>query len=380
LTKAILPPDSGLHQWTNSLSITELPFSYQVVTGLALVGGLLSRNFWVDQEKFKIYPNMNVLLVGPSGIGKDIASNQAIKVVREVIGKHTERIIEGKTIELVFGRMADLVPPAQAFILAPELTAFLGGKDYQKSMVQDLTNLLSSNDVLDVSIRSEQRLIQQPTVTMLAGTTAEWLQKAMPEGSMEGGFIPRFIIVNESYNDRMIPLIKHSLSKAEREAAAEQASMFTDLVKFVYEDFKQRPRECSLTYNAKQLYSEWYFTRFERFSPAIREYANRSRDQVLRIAMNSAVLRGHSFMDATDVRFAIAFIDYAAKGIEAALRPVPKATRLAEMIEACLPCNTKQLILRLRKSFTQEEILRGVELLAKSEVIRKNAEIWELCK
>lgn len=359
MNSLLLPRNSIFHHWVNSLSITEVPVSYQVFGGFALLGGLLARNCYFDQEKFKVYPNLSTLFVGPSGIGKDTIINQVTQVVRTALGSTTPRIIEGKTVEMAFDLLAKLDKPAAAFLLAPEITAFLGGRDYQKSMVQDITNLLSNNEILDTSTATKPRIIQQPTISMLAGSTAEWLHKAMPDGSMEGGFIPRFVVIFEEYSSRHVPMIKYDLSQKELRESKRLQELFTvELLRVVEQVKAKTPLNIIPDGEAKVLYREWYINRFDRYSPNIREYANRCRDQVLRFSMLIALSCGRVYISGEDMECAVALTDYIANRVELAIRPVSREERIADAIRRMLPASTQSISERLAKSFTRDELHR----------------------
>lgn len=359
-----IPKNSLLEPWCDSLNITEIPRSYQIFAALSMVGGLIGRKMYVDQMKFRIYPNISVMFIGPSGIGKDTIINQMTRAIREVYGGNTLRLIEGKTIEYVHQQLLGLSSPAQAWILAPELTAFLGGKDYQKSLVQDITNLLSTNEILDVSVKSEDRKIIEPTASILAGSTAEWLHKAMPDGSMEGGFIPRFIVVFEEYAARHVAWIKYSLTKNEKQAAEYAHAHFMKELKALHNGLpKDKRHEMRPDGAAQEMYEDWYCHRFERYPPTIREYANRSRDHVLRVALVASVLEGKTYLSETAMEFAIQAIDYSANRVEYVIRPVTKEARIAEMIKRLLPLSQQNLLRALAKSFTREEVLKSVRLM-----------------
>jgi hypothetical protein len=319
VNRKLVPNDSILHYWLDRLAITEIPVSYQIVCGLSLIGSLLKRNIFVDQSEWKVYPNMSVLLVGPSGIGKDIAINAATSVV-DAVG--AVPVIGGKTMDRVKHAMLNIGIPAACYVPAAELTAFLGGKDYQKSMVQELTDLLSTGEKTDVSTKSEgTKIIIQPTVTMQAGSTRDWLHRAMPDGSLEGGFLPRFVIVCEEYGSKFVPFVKYSTDRGERDQALRAKTIFTEEVGKLVKKYGNYSAEIIPTRAARDYYENWYRNRFSYFSPLVKPYANRSRDHLHRIAMLMAVSRGHSFLEEQDYVFGGEMVSYVASTIEKALRP-----------------------------------------------------------
>ncbi len=365
-----IPKNSLLEPWCDSLSITEIPVSYQIFGALSLVGGIIGRKLYIDQMRFKIYPNISVMFIGPSGVGKDTIINQITRAGKAVVGK--DKFIEGKTIEFVQDQLAKMGKPAQAWILAPELTAFLGGKDYQKSLVQDITNLLSTNDILDASVSSKDRIIYEPTVSLLAGSTAEWLHKAMPDGSMEGGFVPRFVVVFEEYSPRHVAWIKYGLSKKERAQAENGYSHFMKEIHKIKASLPAVAHEMTPDGEAMDLYEEWYISRFDRYVPMIREYANRCRDHVLRIAMVASVMEGKPYLTGSAMQFAIEMVDYSASRVELVIKPITKEFRIGEMVKRILvkPINMEQTVKILAKSFTREEVLKVLAIMQKAGEVK----------
>src|SRR6185369_4695642 len=49
---------------------SEPPFSYVLTSAMAMMGASIGRKVWLDQDVHTIYPIVNLLLIGPSGIGK----------------------------------------------------------------------------------------------------------------------------------------------------------------------------------------------------------------------------------------------------------------------------------------------------------------------
>jgi hypothetical protein len=336
---------------------------------------LLKRNAYVDQVNWKIFPNLSVLLIGPSGVGKDTAIDAAQKVITDVGGL---KVVGGRTIECLYDALYGLGDPASCYLPAQELTSFLGSKDYQQGMVQELTDLLSTKDQKDISTKSApNRFVRRPTITMHAGSTEEWFQNAMPEGSLEGGMWPRFLIVYEEYASKAIPLVK-LLPKSQVQQARHAYDNFIENVKDVMHNFARKPREVHLLNEAAELYENWYRNRFTLFSKAVQPYANRSRDQVLRLAMLCAVSRKHDFVDGKDMIFGIDLMQYVAKTIDRVMKPATLEARIAKDIVGMLPCRFPVMIERLRKIHKHRDIMTAWQQLIASEQLAYNKETKEM--
>lgn len=352
----------------------ESPISFDLLSSMAAFGAMFKRSCWLDQVGFQIYPNMSVLLVGPSGIGKD-TSLSAVKKFAQAVG--SVRILGGKTSEAIFEGMLDCGDPAAAMVFAPELAEFFGSKDYQKGMLQDMTDILSNLDYKDISLKSRQNcIIPKPTLTILGGSTPSWLYKAMPDSSMGGGFYPRFVIVCEQEVKRKVAWIKYDLPQEELDLAVAGREAFLVRAQFLLNSMKAigelvpRPE-------AQNLYRLWYNSREDDFSPLAQPYAHRCRDHCMKLAMICALSREHTWIEEADVSFAIECIRYIAKRVDEALGlPSTDATVARELMKL-LPARWDQVLRGLGDSYNRNELLRAKEYLIDSNRIRLSNNRYE---
>lgn len=158
---------------------------------------------------WKLYPTIYTILVGRPGLGKGLAMNDVMPIVREA---KTTNIISGKlTMPYVLDQMSRGFPlPASqgqvgidhsAFMWSSELSVFMNA---YKDTVEVLTDLW---DTLDApftygTMSHSKKAIPSPTLTLLAGSAPEWLAKAIPPDAVGGGFTRR---VNFVYADRKEP-------------------------------------------------------------------------------------------------------------------------------------------------------------------------------
>lgn len=357
--KRIVPPDSILGLWLESREILETPYSFDIAVCMSVIGAMLKRGVWIDQERFRVYPNMSTLVVGHSGIGKDTAIDGGEEILKE-LGKVA--IIGGKTSETITNNLYGLGDPAAAVILAGELSEFFGPKDYQKGMMETITDLMSTKPYKDISIKSdkENRRIMRPTLTMLGGSTRDWLHEAMPEHAMSGGFYPRFLILCEDRTKRSVAWVKHSIPAGERAAANSALDAF-------YIGLREALGEAGglgelvPSPAAIAAYERFYDARAGFFSAAAQPYAHRCRDTALRIAMISAVSRFQRTVTKEDIEFASHLIEYVGARVDEALAPPTLHGRISREILGMLP-TTKSYIWRvLSKKYDLSAIKRVLE-------------------
>jgi hypothetical protein len=376
----IVPPDSIFHDWLTVMGLTEVPVSYALAAGLSGFGCSLRRRVYVDQERWKVYPNLSILLVGPSGIGKDIAIDHGETLIKK-LGQVPST--PARTIEGIYARMiAECGYPACAFIPAPEVSAFMGKKDYQESMAQELTALLSTKDYHDVSTKGEGKtVIVEPTVTMMTGSTEEWLHRAMPDGSLEGGLWPRFLIMVEWYGKKFVPLVGFDNEREVLQEAYRAEERFYTKASELIARFNSGPaRGHSFVplLDARYLYTNWYINRFRRFSPSVVAYANRCRDQVLRIALIMAASRDHDFIEETDIQFGIDMLAHVADNVERALKPPTEESRCArELLRQCPGARSTITGHLADMGFTIRTINSAEAMLRQSHRLRVGQDYWE---
>jgi hypothetical protein len=317
------------------------------------------------------------MLIGPSGIGKDTMINRAEATLQAVESVSGVKLLGGVTFEYLQAVLAEMPRPACAFIPAPEMTAFFGKSDYQANMLTGITDLLSNKERKDITTKGaykdrggQAQYIYEPTLTMHAGSTVEWLHKGMPDGTLEGGFLGRFLIVIEDLGSKYIPLPKRDRS---REAIEAQRQLLTAWKRGVYDLIEKvvTPREVILMPDAEDLYANWYYNRFRIFSRAVMPYANRSRDMVLRLAMLMAFSRGHDrYVEAEDMDFAICTLNGIAEKIDRVVLPPAAEAQLGQKILDMLPARMDEIFANMGMRFSiAKQVEPALEQLKKTGMV-----------
>jgi hypothetical protein len=381
----IIPRDSLLQQWVKLLSTTEIPLSFQITSGLSLIGCLLKRNVFIDQHStgnwgWNVWPNQSIMYVGPSGCGKDSVINFVVRQLNEI---NETPVLGGKTIEAITTKLANLGKPAACFIPIPEMAAFFGSKDYQSGLIQEFTDLLSSNDSKEITTKSDMfnginsKIIREPTITMHTGTTENWLHGLMPDGTLEGGFLGRFLIVVEDFGNKHVPLAKwEPRTKEERLELEDAARQWEGALREIITRCRNLG-EIVLLEEAQQGYANWYHNRLRLFSKAVLPYANRSRDTVLRLAMLMGISRGHfGWIDKVDMDFGIDLISWVAKGIDSAVIPPTLEAQAAAKMMKLLPASSQEVIASLSRQYPLKILKQAEELLLMRGDIERKGNKW----
>ena len=360
----IIPDGSILPLYLESRNILETPVSYDLAVAISVIGAGLKRSCWIDQEAFRIYPNISSLLVGHSGIGKDTAIDGGEAIIQNL---GLCKIIGGRTSETILEALYQLGDPAVAVIMAGEFSEFFGPKDYQKGMMEVITEVMSTKAYKDISLKSTgERRIMKPTLTMLGGSTKEWLHTAMPEHAMSGGFYPRFLIVCEDQTKRTVPWVRYSISEQERDAAKGAKEAFytglRDALGVCSAIGEMVPRE-----GAIEAYERFYNERMGLFSSQASPYAHRCRDHVLRIAMVSAVCRYRQYIDRHDIEFAAQFMGYLGQRIDDALAPPTVHARIHKEVLKLLPATRSYIWRILAKRYSVNDLERVLKSMEHEE-------------
>lgn len=327
-----LPKDSWLNAWMSIWPLAEPPKSYILFSGMAMLGAALGRKVYFSLDVHRVFPLMNVLLIGPSGIGKSTAlRDMALKaLIYQIPEEDRPGIITGKATKEALHQELSMVP--HSIILASELSNMFSKEKYNEGQISYVTDLL---DLMPTSIRTKSgglQVIQKPECCILGGSTKEWLQDALPSNSGEGGFLPRFFIVKEDHKFQRIADPKRHMSEkkhkellSERDRVGYEFLRLTRISDGVY-DFED--------YDASDAYSYWYQT-YQPESGSLAPFAARAGAHVLRLALLCAISCRRDAITATDVQAAISLYNYASDKLAEIIIPMtPEGRKINKLLDA----------------------------------------------
>lgn len=291
----------------------ESPAMFHLWSGLTVLSGLLGRKVWMDKGFYRLYPNLfTVLVAGSARCRKTTAIEIAVGLTKNVDGV---RQLNGKVSAEKFlhiHTIPDNQPQKPTLIKADELATFLTRDGQGEKLIDVLTKLFDCPESFSYdTITHGQKIIREPYVTVLAGTTPETLEKVLPDTAVGGGFASRILFVYQADTEKprkdfQSPDEAHVFLQTELTRLASHISLTSG--------------HASLDPEAREYYDDWYERIEQPEDGRIDGFVARKHDHVLRVAMIlcAARMSNSLVIDIHD-------IDSAIKAVETVERFLPNA-------------------------------------------------------
>jgi len=203
---------TGYLKYTES---SEPPLSYHTWISIGMIAGALQRKVRLDWGFERIYPNMYIVLVGPSGRSrKGIALGIGKSILSEIGGitMTSENATREALIRAMKGAVTNFQMPNTGQILfhcsitcfSEELSVFLGQNDIK--FLASLTDWYDSKDNWTYETKGTGKdHLQGLCFNLLGATAPDWLQSMLPQEAVGGGFTSRVIFVVEDKKGKTVP-------------------------------------------------------------------------------------------------------------------------------------------------------------------------------
>lgn len=268
---------------------------------MGILGGILGRKIYMYYDTWRpTYAMLNIILIGPSGIGKSTSVSMAKELLPFVPQEKRPQFIAGSSTKEKLH--ADLVINPHAIVFAAELATLFSKEQYKEGLIPYVTNLLDYEERVESRTRKDDvTYVERPEVTILGASTRDWLTNMLPDTASTGGFLPRFLPVLEEQRGQRIANPRRQLSTEQQQAVKERydqvCNAFTRIAlsegELDYEDSE-----------AASLYGRWYNSNTTPTGGLSPFYA-RAQEMVLRIAMLFAVSCGRMELTEEDIGGAI---------------------------------------------------------------------------
>jgi len=154
---------------------------------------------------YKLYPNIYVLLYGPSGVRKGPAIAIAEQVVKKV---DNTRTINGRaTIEAIIKLLGEFksrpgkepLKDSCGFVVASELSSSIVSNPSAMDIMTALFDRIYNTGDWEYNLKvGPSHTLKRPTITWLSGTNEALFREFLPEKNINGGLIGRMFIISES--------------------------------------------------------------------------------------------------------------------------------------------------------------------------------------
>ena len=256
--------------------ISEIPPQYTKWCGLMTLAAAAEDRVWVSKFRDKhIPPNLYILLLGPSGIGKGEAIDTALRLI-EPLGL---RVYRGKlTAPFLVDELASRKLPPKMLFVTPELALSVGSGQLADDLIKLMTELFTGGSyVFQEGTRTHRRhTFTGHCLNWLAGTTKEWLRDCVSQEAVRGGFFGRVASVSAVYDLD----VRVYTPQYRRDHVRLEQELRTHL-----EGIRGLSGEMALAGDANTLLEQWYMERPARSDEAMIPTWKREHDLVLRLAM-----------------------------------------------------------------------------------------------
>lgn len=351
------------HDWiTAFLEYTqnsESPRSFHLWAAVSAVAAALQRRCYINWGHNTIYPNLYVVLVGPSGrarksepinisryfveklgsplIGEDNSQESIIREIKNSVQSFTDR----STGRIMFH--------SSVSCFVEELSVFAGQQNTQ--FLAYLTNWYDSRDKWKRSTKHQG--IDEITgmcFNLLAATAPDWLPYILPREAIGGGFTSRCLFIVEEQKFQIVA--NPNLHKPDRRL---QGRLSVDL-----EHINTMSGEFELDATALKEYTDWYEREEEKINQGksalsdevFAGYSSRRATHIKKICMVLSASRGDDYtITSKDFRRAKSMLEIAEKKMPKVFAGIGKA-KYAEETELVLG------FIARRKITTKSAVLR----------------------
>lgn len=282
---------------------TESPVSYHTWCGLSVIAGALQRRVYLRWGIGQIiYPNLYIVLVGPSGrTRKGVSIGIAKDLLRQVAGVTiAPESSSGRQVMISTMKNANTTfeDPSDAgkvkyhcavTAFSEELSVFLGQGDI--AYLSNLTDWYDSKDEWEYeTIGRGKDTLHGLCLNLMGGTAPDWLQSMIPHEAVGGGFTSRVIFVVEAEKRKLVP--EHVMTQREIEL---QGMLINDL-----ERISKLSGEVTMTPEARDKYVQWYVEQDQLTAsgrPAVDDprfagYCERRATHIRKLMLVSSASRG----------------------------------------------------------------------------------------
>jgi hypothetical protein len=261
----------------------ETPKQWIYWSGLTTISAIVSPNININKGAYKLKPNLYVLLIGRSGLGKGFGPSVSKKLVQMV---DNTRVISGrgsiegiiKELAIVKAKENGSIPfkDARGYLCSGEFAASLYEATHALTILTDLYDAHYNPEWVNTLKNSPIEKLRFPCLTLLSGANQDMFDLTVDKSHLGGGFIGRTLLINADKRFRANSMIYEEDEKIDEVNYNKLTEHLKSLSKL----------EGSMIWSseAKRMYNKWFYPYREAEVDDRTGTHDRMNDHVIKIA------------------------------------------------------------------------------------------------
>jgi len=353
----VLPTSGWLADYVKFTSPLEACTRFHFFSACCILGAVLNNKVYIHRGDHdllpKLFPNIWVILLAPPGRGHKTSTinlslnflQMACPEVRILADKLTPESLVKALAEPQDESEAIRIGPRDAtgLIKAPELSVFFGKQQYNNGLVSLITDLYDYREEwISETIMRGKMVLKRNVISILGGSTPDWLQTMLPQDAFTGGFMSRFVIVEMPPN---------YLRRRAFVTKPEEVT-FKKLIEGLAQ-FNEIKGEIKWTQNGLKTYVDYYESLLPTGDVQRDAYQERETEQILKLAMLLAISEHRMKVDSIHMNHAKRILNFLMKEAEPRIEKLTTHPRMRLVQEI-------QDILRTVKKISRKALLKRV--------------------
>lgn len=346
---------------------------YHYGSALTIFGAIIGRRVHLYYAR-ELYPNFFTILEGPTGISRKTTAMRFGEKVMNAFPdiKRCWGISSAEGLMRVMGGYSPddggEKPINRSTILMIEEFATLLRKGKQESLTNltpTLTCLYDAPSRLDLPTRKRPLVVESPFLSILAGTTPDWLESSLSEEEVMGGFANRFAYI------RGKP--KPTISKPPKPKAENIEALVADIKKAVSNlksDYITLSPEADVIWDKH--YSRWVKVKRDGI---IAEMVQRIPEYSLKCSLVHAIMAGRKHVEAADIERGITFGKTLETNVEALFGAFPLSqwgkteSKIIQLLKEKNPRTKRDIHQHISGRVAADRLARIIQGLESNEII-----------
>lgn len=267
---------------------SEPPDSFVLWTAVSVVASALQRKCCLKWGILRFYPNMFILLVGPSATGKGTAMGPGMDLIKDAnipiaanatsLQALIRRLKQSRNDPVIDQETGEIQPHSSMTIFSKEFTVFLGY--HNNELMSALCDWYDCDNLWEYeTIARDSEKVHGVWVNLIGGTTPELIRSSMPLDAIGGGLTSRIIAVYAEKKSKNVIIPFQTKEEIELYQYLvwdlERISLLKGDFKYTEGFIDTYTEWCNKTENSEPVFSD----------PRFNGYLGRRRGHVLKLSM-----------------------------------------------------------------------------------------------